>query len=492
MKKACTVILITLFVLILFFGAGFPAAAQEETEEPFNPVTEPVTDEPFNPVTEPVTELPTIRPPTTTTLIVGGGKGYIDTYCNVDGASVSFDGRYQCTISQGVCTVGVSPTGYIRTVSVAKAGYTAWSTTLLRMPADQEHVVVYATINPIPTQTTIPPAQGGAIYTQSSPAGAAIYMNGNFEGYSPMTIRDVAPGTYSLKASLAGYSPDSDLVTVYAGKTATYYPVLQPSPPAPRSTGTVIVTSSPGAALVFVDGNYQGKTSMTVTLYPGTHSIRLSLPGYSDYVSSVYVSAGSNQRLDAALGAAVQGSVAVSSVPGATVWMDSNSQGPVPASGTLTIAPVTGGNHIFKVTAGGYNDWISTVYVQPTMVTPVNAVLIPSGGVVTPVPTPATGGFNIVSTPDGAELYIDNLFRGYTPSMPGGISAGQHKILLKHAGYIDYGTTATVQAGQTTPLAISMQPAPTPTPESPLSPVLLIGEIMIIAGICVSVRRRSK
>ncbi len=423
MKKTCTFVLITLIALVLLCGAGIPAAAQEVepfdpvtepvTEDPFIPVTEPVTEEPFNPVTEPVTELPTIHPPTTTN-IVGGGKGYIDTYCNVDGALVSFDGRYQCTIAQGVCTADVSPTGFVQTVSVTKAGYTSWSGRLSRMPADQEHVAVYATINPIPTQTPIPPVQSGAVYVQSSPAGAAIYMNGNFEGYSPMTIRDVAPGTYSMKASLSGYSPDTRLITVYSGQTATYYPNLQPSPPAPRSTGTVTVTSTPNAALVFVDGNYQGKAPQSVTLYPGTHTFRLSLPGYNDYTTSVYVSANSIQRLDAALGAAVIGTVTVTSVPGATVWMDSSSQGIIPASGGLTIYNVASGNHLFKVTAGGYNDWINTIYVQPNAVTPISAVLIASGGVQTPVPVPSTGGFNIVSTPP-AQNCISIIFSGDTP-----------------------------------------------------------------------------
>ena len=265
MKKTKSAVLIIIITLILFCGMIVFVAAQDE-EEPFNPVTQP-------------TEMPTIRPPTTSAYIIGGGKGYIDTYCNVDGASVSFDGQYQCTIAQGLCTVGVSPTGYVRTVTVSKSGYTPWSGALSHMPADQEHVAVYTTINPISTPTTVPPVQKGAVYSQSSPAGAAIYMNGNFQGYSPLTIPNVAPGTYSMKASLSGYSPDTRLITVYSGQTATYYPNLQSSPPAPRSTGTVTVTSAPNAALVFVDGNYQGKAPQTITLYPGTHSFRLRLPG---------------------------------------------------------------------------------------------------------------------------------------------------------------------------------------------------------------------
>jgi hypothetical protein len=249
------------------------------------------------------------------------------------------------------------------------------------------------------------------------------------------------------------------------------------------------MTSSPNAALVYVDSNYQGKTPLTITLYPGSHSIRMSLPGYNDYTTSVYVSANTNQKLNAVLNTAVFGTVSVSSMPGATVWMDSNNKGIIPSSGTLTLSGITSGNHVFKVTSSGYNDWINTVYIQPNTVTPVSATLTSSGG--KPAPVSSTGGFNIVSTPSGAEILVDNLFRGYTPTVLNGISTGQHQVLLKYTGYVDYSTTATVTSGQTTPLAISMEAAPVPTPESASSPVLMVAGLIVIFGICISLRRRS-
>ena len=449
------------------------------------PTTEPTTEPTTQPITEPTTEITITIEPT-----LGGGKGWIDVNCNVDGAAVYFDGRSEGITAGGILSVAVSPTGTpVQTVSVSKAGYTTWSEPLSHMPADKEHVAVYSTLNPVPTETTIQPVQKGTIYSQSNPAGAAIYMNGNLQGYSPITIPNLPPGTYSMKASLSGYTPDTQLINVYTGQTATYYPNLQQSPPAPRSTGTVSVTSTPPAALIYVDSNYQGKTPLTITVYPGSHSFRLSLPGYNDYATSIYVTANTNQKLNAALNTAVFGTIFISSIPGASVWIDSNSQGRIPSSGALTLSGITSGNHVFKVTASGYNDWINTIYIQPNAVTPISATLTPSGS--KPAPVPSTGGFNIVSTPSGAEILIDNLFRGYTPSTLDGITAGQHQVLLKYTGYIDYSTTATVTPGQTTPLAISMQPAPTPTPESAPSLALLVGGLIVILGIDASLRRRS-
>lgn len=460
----------------------------ERTTEPTVTVPTVVTQ----PVTTRVTTEPTITIPTVVTepTQVGGGKGYIDTYCNVDGAAVSFDGKYECTIAQGVCTVGVSPTGTpVRTVTVAKSGYTTWSGSLPSMPGNGQHVAVYSTLNPVPTTpTTAPPVQTGTIYAQSSPSGAAIYLNGNLYGYSPVTMPGLYPGSYTVKAVLNGYTPYSQVVNVYSGQTTTFYPTLQPSPPSPHSTGTVKVTSAPSSAMVYVDGTYQGKTPVTVTLYPGTHTFKLTLAGYADYVTTLVVNANTNQNLNAQMSPAIFGTVSITTLPGASVYMDSAMQGKVSSSGVLTIPSVTSGNHLFKVTATGYNDWMNTVYIQPNAVTPILATLTPTGS--GPAPA-ATGSIQIVSTPTGAEIYLDNLFKGYTPSTLTGITAGQHQLLMKYTGYVDYTQPVSVTAGQTTPLAISMQAAPAPTPASPLSPVTALAGILAAAGIAALIRRRS-
>ncbi|MFA5221390.1 MAG: PEGA domain-containing protein [Methanoregula sp.] len=466
------------------------------------PVTAPPTETPtieptLKPTTEPVTTiktlLPTIKPTETVTIeptVVGGGKGWIDTYGNVDGALVYFDGKPEGAIVGGILSVAVAVSGTpVRTISVSKSGYSRWSGSLPHMPADGEHVAVYATINPISTPTPIPPIQNGAIYAHSLPNGAAIYMNGQFYGNSPVTIPNIPAGTYSMKATLNGYTPDTRMIMVYAGQTAFYSPTLQQSPQPPRNTGTVYTTSNPDHASVYVDGNYNGKTPMTLTLYPGSHSFVLKLSGYSDYSTNMWVNAGQAQNLPVPMTPAIYGSVLITSLPGANVYMDSALLGNVGPGGSYTIASVTSGNHLFKVTASGYNEWMSTVYIQPNYQTTITATLTPIG--INPTPVPATGGIDIASAPSGAETYVDNLYRGYTPATLTGITPGEHAVLLKYTGYIDYSTTTTVNAGQTIPLAITMTAAPVPTPKSALSPLVLIGGLVAIFGIGAALRRRT-
>jgi len=475
-KKLLVLVLALWLVVLVPLAAGAGTSGTYPLEP--GPVIIETTTEP--------TLLPTVTEPTTTETIVpiGGGKGWIDVYGNVDGATVYFDGSAQGTIAGGILSVEVSITGSpVRTITVSKSGYTTWSGDLPYMPSDGGHVAVYATINPLTTvPTTVPPVMTGAIYAQSSPAGAAIYLNGNFYGYSPLTIPSLAPGTYSVKATLTGYTPDNALVNVYVGQTAPYYPVLQQSPQ-PRQTGTVYVTSSPDHAAVYADGGYYGTTPLTVTLYPGSHQIVLKLSGYNDYSTTVWITAGQSQSLPVTMSTATLGTVVITSVPGAAVFIDSNAVGTINSAGSITLSGVSAGNHIFKVTAPGYNDWLNTVYIQANTVNSIPAPLTPTGTV--PTPVPPTGGLAIASSPTNAGTYIDNLFRGSTPLTVMDLSAGDHVVRVSAPGYVDYTTTTTVTAGQTSPLAITLSVAPSPTMTSSApDPALVLGTLAaaLVAG----------
>ena len=475
--------IVLLWIAAALLSCWIPAAAGSD---PIGLAYTDVTEEPtFLPVTEETTEIPITLEPTS----AGGGKGWIDTYCNIDGATVYFDGKAEGKIAGGILSVAVSPTGTpVRTITVSRSGYVSWSGSPSRMPDDGEHVAVYATLNPVPTTATPVPPQTGAIYAQSSPGGASIYVNGIFYGYSPLTIPGLQPNSYSVKAVLSGYTTDSRTVTVYAGQTTPYYPQLQQSPSPPRDTGTVAIKSSPSGAQAYVDGDYRGTTPLTVSLYTGSHTVLLRLSGYSDWSTTVSVSAGSYQTLYPTLSSSATGRLTVGAAPaGAQVYLDSNLAGVADAAGTFTMNAVGSGSHVVKVTAAGYNDWIETVYVRPDANNYVPVSMTPSGG--GPV-TPA-GTLTIATSPSGAEVSIDNIFRGYTPLTLADVDAGDHTVTLKYTGYQDYVTTVSVAAGQSTPLAVTLTPAPTPTPASGIPAAVPAAGILAALSLYGIVRRRE-
>ena len=83
--------------------------------------------------------------------------------------------------------------------------------------------------------TPPPPRQKGTIAAASVPEGAAIYLNGVYRGDSPVEIRNLSFGLYSLKATLKGYTPDTQQITVTSGQSVWLYTPALRKIPGPRS-----------------------------------------------------------------------------------------------------------------------------------------------------------------------------------------------------------------------------------------------------------------
>jgi hypothetical protein len=87
-------------------------------------------------------------------------------------------------------------------------------------------------------------------------------------------------------------SPEGEVGRAQRGKL-TSGGILQP--------GAVAVISTPETTEIQVDGVFVGNTPATLKLGEGKHSIRLSCVGYRDWFKELFVLAGSDVRLNAAL-----------------------------------------------------------------------------------------------------------------------------------------------------------------------------------------------
>jgi len=102
-----------------------------------------------------------------------------------------------------------------------------------------------------------------------------------------------------------------------AGQTASAPDPLAPQPKTKAPTRTsraqevperasgpaaMLVDSRPAGAQVFVDGRSVGYTPMVVSdLSPGTHSVRMQIPGYRPWVTAVTLNPGARERVAASL-----------------------------------------------------------------------------------------------------------------------------------------------------------------------------------------------
>lgn len=58
-----------------------------------------------------------------------------------------------------------------------------------------------------------------------------------------------------------------------------------------------------------------------------------------------------------------------------------------------------------------------------------------SGCITAPLPAPDTGSVRITSSPTGAEIYLDNEYRGTTPATITAIPVGNHTLEVRERGY---------------------------------------------------------
>jgi hypothetical protein len=405
---------------------------------------------------------------------IGGGEGWIEIQCNINGASVSFNGEYKGEISGGSLTVPVYTTGTPYTsFSVSKYGYMPFDGTL-SMPEEGQTRTYYATLNPISTPTTVPPVRYGSISVESVPAGADIYFDGNYRGHAPLTISDVWPGTYSISAEMAGYRIYSTTTSVSSDMRSSVYCPLTPV----DTSGALYIISSPPDASVSLDGLYKGKTPLTLSnLAAGTHILQLDYPGYYDWKSTVEVPAGGTKTVSATLNpmpGSSTGWVYISSSPGgASVTLDGNSVGQTPVSGSLKLNSVAVGDHTVALQRTGYQPYSTRTSVSSNTVSEVSAVLVPTG-------TPSgRGAMSVSSNPAGADIFVDNNFIGISPLTASDITAGDHLVTFTMDGYQEYSTSALVTSGTTSSVSAALLPV-TPVPKSPLLPLTALVALGIL------------
>lgn len=172
--------------------------------------------------------------------------GHISISSSESGADVYIDGEYKDTIPANLYPYSTGfdlPVGE-HTIKLTKLGYNDWETT--KYVYANEGVYVSATLTPQP----------GSISISSVPAGAKIYLDGEYKGTTPKTISDVSVGSHTLELNKEDYQSWSTSVYVTSGDTETVSasmnvlsaatPTIIPTPAfTPYPTPTPVRTPTP-------------------------------------------------------------------------------------------------------------------------------------------------------------------------------------------------------------------------------------------------------
>ena len=219
--------------------------------------------------------------------------------------------------------------------------------------------------------------KNGTLSVNTNPSGATIYIEGSYKGTSPIEIT-LAEGNYALKITKDGYEEYKTSVTIKANQKTSISPKLIAKNISQVKVGLLSVTSNPSGADIFIDGNLIKETTplYNYPLKPGSHSIKISMLGYSDYSTSIQVS--ENQLTNLGIinlqPISIQnGFLTVTSNPsGADIFIDGNL---IKETTPLYNYPLKPGSHSIKISMLGYKDSIRSVYIEANKTLSISVTL---------------------------------------------------------------------------------------------------------------------
>ena len=152
---------------------------------------------------------------------------------------------------------------------------------------------------PVPAAAPAPVADG-TVHVQSEPPGAAVSVDGQPRGVTPVDIAGLGLGSHAVKVELKGYEPRSEKVTLDARAPRAEL-VIRLSR-APAATGLADILSVPFGAVVSVDGSAVGYTPLTSwRLKPGSHKVHIAKDGHEPWTGTLAVQPGKRARIDVEL-----------------------------------------------------------------------------------------------------------------------------------------------------------------------------------------------
>jgi hypothetical protein len=337
----------------------------------------------------------------------------------------------------------------------------------------------------------------GTLTVTSYPSGAVVILDGYNFGTTPYIFTGLTTGYHTVEVDYPGYEAYINNVYIDNGASAAINADLTQL----LTYGSMLVRSTPTGADVYVDGNYQGTSPVTVSaLAAGRHQVELHLAGYEVLTSRQNVNGGQGTVVDLVLTpytfSSEYGSIDVTSdIPGALVYLDGIYKGSTPSGKVFNIISVSPGDHTLLLHVPGSTDFTQTVTVTAGKITYVRATFNAVSSVQPGSVTSSSGAGSVIvtSNPAGGEVYVDNQFRGVAPVTIYNLATGSHIVNMKLAGYSDWSSSVDVQANQMQTVAATFVPGNGTIPVSTragVSPAIILGALAV--GIIAAVARTRR
>jgi hypothetical protein len=270
----------------------------------------------------------------------------------------------------------------------------------------------------------------GYLRLESKPAGARVAIDGVERGETPLSL-SIPAGSYRVDFTLGS---EMRTLTVPVGADQDAYQMVSLYPPGPP--GTLVISSAPAGAAVYVDGESRGRTPIEIDdVAPGEHAVAVeSGVARAERVVEVLASARVDVMLPLSgfLLVVAPFEVAVADGPKA---IGASSQGRLAVPAGRRVLTFTNQSLNFEET---------------------REVEIEAGSLERLVLSPPTGVINF-SADAPAEVFLDGRPLGPTPLANIAVSLGTHEVLFSHPRLGEVRYTVLVALGPAYRLHATMQ-----------------------------------
>ncbi len=290
----------------------------------------------------------------------------------------------------------------------------------------------------------------GSISINSQPAGTEVYLDGKYIGLTndqqTLEISELLEGTYNLKLIRGGYDDwESEIIVLSKMERSVKISLI-------AKPGAMNIYSSPEGAKIYVDNNFMGETPQSLKkVAEGEHEIRLVKENYKEWTQNVTVRSFQPTDVKATLKVS-PGILTVNSKPtDANVYF----KGQFIAKTSHILSNIPPGEIVIRVEKDGYEEWTTSVMIQPNKHEVLDIVL-----------KEKVGTLNITSRPEDVEVYIRNaqgLERkkiGDTPILNFTTSIGNYVIDVEKKDYFSSRKTVSVMHKQLSSVSFELKEKP--------------------------------
>jgi serine/threonine protein kinase len=260
-----------------------------------------------------------------------------------------------------------------------------------------------------------------AVYIQSEPPGAEIWMNNKYRGSTPKKVTNLQPGDYRIKISKEGFEDTIKSITLN-GKSSPELMI-----PLIASTGNLQIVTVPESANIILDGKKIPQlTPANLKEIPiGEHQIEITKKGYASINRKLVVKKAETFDLKIEL-VKQMGSLGIQVRPWGSIYLDDKLQKSSSNIKYNLELPVD--RYKLKVIHPTLGVWEKSIEIKPGETTEITVDF----NYTLKIPVTAIDDFG---NPIVGEIYLDDHNTGKTTPAEIVVNVGLHKFSVKKDGY---------------------------------------------------------